>query len=188
MNFNYSLQLSVIFKSGSEKQQHELVSASQNQSPNYIFGVPEIGATQIYPSENVNLDEYTKDLDTSSLEDIGKLIEPNKLDETARSVDHAGKMKRARILLNDYSDGNVNILSFFKTDRDIETSDDEFEDDIPCGMDEFTLPNSNADQNVVEKLKSNCNACGYTATKSWKQLTKHYVQKHPGNFGLSFVF
>lgn len=110
------------------------------------------------------------------------MVEPKKLNETTQSVDHAGKLKRARIIINDYLEGNVNTLSFFKIDRDIETSDDDFEDDIPCEMDEFTLPNSNTDRNLAEKLTSNCHICAYTATKSWKHLTKHYVRKHPCNF------
>lgn len=63
-------------------------------------------------------------------------------------------------------------------DNDI--SDDDFEDDSPCGMDGLTLPNSNTDRSKCEKLTSNCNLCPYQATRGWKQLTKHYVRLHPG--------
>lgn len=62
--------------------------------------------------------------------------------------------------------------------NDSELSDEDFGDDVPCKMDEVTLPNSNTDR-AVDKLKSTCNLCEYEAPKGWKQLTKHYVRKHP---------
>lgn len=62
---------------------------------------------------------------------------------------------------------------------DIETSDDDFEDGVPCEMEELKLPNSNTNRDAVVHLKSTCSFCQYQTAKGWKQLTKHYVRKHP---------
>lgn len=83
------------------------------------------------------------------------------------------KVKRLRIRLNDVEQ-YVNGIKVNEGD----ISDDDYEIDVPC--DPLTLPNSNTDRNAVEKLKSACNLCSYEAKCGWKQLTKHYVRKHPG--------
>lgn len=62
--------------------------------------------------------------------------------------------------------------------EDHNISDDDIEDDQPCGIDEITLPNSNANRNVVGKMQTNCGLCKFQA-KSFKQLTMHYVRTHP---------
>lgn len=162
------------FVSGDEaKVNDEKVAIPETRLSNSSFGVPEIGATEIFAaSEDINLEEYTKDLDASSLEDIGKLIESQPLSNTKSGL----KIKRARILITDYLEKNPACQKTIHVDD----SDDDFEDDVPCGMDELTLPNSNTDRNAVDELISKCNQCPYQAKKGWKQLTKHYVRNHPG--------
>lgn len=145
----------------------------QTRLSNSSFGVPEIGATEIFGAcEDINLEEYTKDLDASTLEDFGKLIGKEPPSNTKSGL----RMKRPRILINDYLEKGPACQKII----DVDDSDDDFEDDIPCGMDELILPNSNTDRNAADELISKCNQCSYQAAKGWKQLTKHYVRKHPG--------
>lgn len=77
-----------------------------------------------------------------------------------------------------------NIKAYFTTITEVEDemSDDDFEADLPCGIDELTLPNSNTDpkSSVANILNTNCSLCSYHAKSGWKQLAKHYVRKHPG--------
>lgn len=175
-----------------------------NIPANLIFGLPEVGA-----NTEINIAEYAKNLlDTSELNiDVDPSIascSPEK-----NGAKQLKKAQRPQIILNDFSEnGNVaatpspiklvnpspiklptpspvklatpSPIKLATTDDDVEISDDDYEDDLPCGMDEITLPNSNTDRNANDVMKSNCNLCSYQATKGWKQLTKHYVRKHPG--------
>lgn len=92
------------------------------------------------------------------------------------------KVKRAKVVIV-----NMDFYEQFETiatkvplnNNDSELSDEDFEDDVPCRMDDLTLPNPNTDREIVDKLKSTCTLCQYQAPKGWKQLTKHYVRKHP---------
>lgn len=89
------------------------------------------------------------------------------------NMDFFGQEKKDNIAMKD------NIVMNTPINIDFESSDEDFEDDVPCKMDELTLPNSNTDRNAVNKLKSACSLCQYQAVKGCKQLTKHYVRKHP---------
>lgn len=94
------------------------------------------------------------------------------------------KVKRAKVIIVNmdfYEQMNsISIpMNIPMNNNDSELSDEDFEDDVPYQMDKLTLPNSNTDREVMDKLKSTCNLCQYQAVKGWKQLTKHYVRKHP---------
>lgn len=184
--------------------------------------MPEIGATtEIFGANEINIDEYAKDLDPSELEDIGKVIGLNAIPDSTSDLKTVPKPQTGRIIIEDYfeKEGNGQILkdeqtiaetamainmkevanmksssksstprnikTYFTTvDTDVENemSDDDFEEDLPCGMDDLTLPNSNTDtkSSVANILNTNCNLCSYHAKSGWKQLAKHYVRKHPG--------
>lgn len=105
--------------------------------------------------------------------DLASEIIENQHQDNARI---SRKIRRARIIINDYFESNPAFMKVF----DVDDSDDDFEDDKPCGMNELILPNANTDRNAVEKLTSNCSQCPFQAVKGWKQLTKHYIRKHPG--------
>lgn len=197
-----------------------------NVSISSLSGLPDIGAnTEIFgASENINIDEYAKDLDPTALDDIGRIISLSPTPDSKSDLTSLTKPQKARIYINDYSENegvgmilkeeplsNMNempinlttVASNMKSDAlhfnpialnvkedqsdakaacDIEDlSDDDFDDDLPCGMDELTLPNSNTDRNATDKLKSSCSLCSYNAVRGWKQLIKHYVRKHPGS-------
>lgn len=70
---------------------------------------------------------------------------------------------------------------FLQQPYESEISDDDFEDEQPCGIDELILSNSNTHNNDNDKPKTKCSVllCNYKAEKGWKQLTKHYVRQHP---------
>lgn len=194
-----------------------------NVSISSLSGLPDIGAnTEIFgASENINIDEYAKDLDPTALDDIGQIIDLSPTPDSKSDLTSLPKPQKARIYINDFSENegvgmilkeeplsnmnempinlttvasnmksdalNFNPMAFnVKEDQldaktaDIEDlSDDDFVDDLPCGMDELTLPNSNTDRNATDKLKSSCSLCSFNAVRGWKQLIKHYVRKHP---------
>lgn len=58
-------------------------------------------------------------------------------------------------------------------------SDDDFEDEQPCGMNELISSNSNTHHNDKPKIECSIVSCSYKAQKGWKQLTKHYARQHP---------
>ncbi|XP_055318277.1 uncharacterized protein LOC129576740 isoform X2 [Sitodiplosis mosellana] len=153
---------------------------------NLSFGSPEVGANVDLGISHIA--EYAKNLlDSSAMMDdvdVGTLIVSN-----SPAKDGAKKLKkpeRTQIILSDFSEnGNVAATQPYmklatSTSDDVDISDDDYEDDTPCGINELTLPNSNTDRNANDAMKSNCNLCSYQADKGWKQLTKHYVRKHPG--------
>lgn len=154
---------------GNETNEMDIISA------NLSFGIQGIGA-----NAEINIAEYAANLmDTSSLNiDVGPFIDSSS--PTKDGAKQSKKALRTKIIITDFSE-NGNLAAALKlTSNDAEISDDDYEDDQPCGMDELTLPNSNTDRNANDPLKSACNLCLYQATKGWKQLTKHYVRKHPG--------
>lgn len=149
----------------------------QTIAANLSFGSPEVGAhTEIVVAE------FAKNLLESSGFNID--VEPS-IDSNSPNKDGATESKKAertRIIIPDFlENGNVaaDLKLMMTTTEDAEISDDDYEDDQPCGMDELILPNSNTDRNANDTMKSSCNLCSYQATKGWKQLTKHYVRKHP---------
>ena len=145
---------------------------------NLTFGSPEVGA-----NATIEIAEYAKNLLESS---DGALVLPSPDKDGAKKLK---RPERPKIILPEFlENGNVAVplklaistaVAAANSD-DLDISDDDYEDDKPCGMDELTLPNSNTDRNASDAMKSNCNLCTYQATKGWKQLTKHYVRKHPG--------
>lgn len=198
--------------------------AQMNESFNGINGLPDIGAnTEVFvPTDNINLDDYAKDLDTSTLSDIVERIGlGSTVLDSKEDTKPLQKTFKPRVYLNDYSEyaGKGQKLEERKPDtkkvpidlknistsmkqvalngvakappsaaNDSEVSDDDFDDDKPCGIDELTLPNSNTEQNASasKKLTSNCSLCTYKAARGWKQLVKHYVRKHSGQ-GISTI-
>lgn len=158
------------------------------QTANLNFDLPEIAANaEIFtPSDNLNLDDYTKVLESLPLNniDIGNDIaaEPNGKDGAKQTKDSLKRVQRSKIIINDFV-VNGNIAAILKpVPAKDDVSDDDFEDDQPCRMDELFLPNSNTDRNANEKLETECGvlSCDYKANKGWKQLTKHCVRQHPG--------
>lgn len=156
----------------------ENVSELEMLSANLSFDLPDIGA-----NADINMEDFADDI--LDLDAIGREIELKLL---AKDVAHKSKKaERPKIIIPDYEEnGNVSVplpfpLPLEPTADDFEMSDEDFQDDQPCGMDALILPNSNTDRNAVDVMKSNCSLCSYQATKGWKQLTKHYVRKHPGN-------
>lgn len=140
-----------------------------------------IGAIdEICAIENKNLDNHTNALDPLLL-DILEINHTTSISPKMNGVKQSKKVKRASVIIveMDFLEQNDKNNIAMDIPMNDESSDEDFEDDVPCKMDELTLPNSNTDQNVVEKLKSTCSLCQYQATKGWKQLTKHYVRKHP---------
>lgn len=150
----------------------------QTIAANISFGSPEVGA-----NTEIVVAEFAKNLLESSGFNID--VEPS-IDSNSPNKDgvtESKKAERTRIIIPDFlENGNVaaDLKLMMTTYEDAEISDDDYEDDQPCGMDELILPNSNTDRNANDTMKSGCNLCSYQATKGWKQLTKHYVRKHPG--------
>lgn len=147
-------------------------------SANLTFGSPEVGA-----NATIEIAEYAKNLLDSS---NGSLVLPSPDKDGAKKLK---KPERPKIIIHEFPEnGNVAAIKLgistaaaaATNGDDLDVSDDDYEDDKPCGMDELTLPNSNTIRNASDTMKSNCNLCTYQATKGWKQLTKHYVRKHPG--------
>lgn len=64
----------------------------------------------------------------------------------------------------------------------IDMSDDDFENDQPCTINELIWPNLNTDHNSDNQPRTKCSVpyCDYESKKGWKQLTKHHVRQHPG--------
>lgn len=124
-----------------------------------------------------NLDEYSKVLGSlSDMSDIGNVFETGSKDG-AKSIKK--RAQRTKIIIHDFSMNGI-VPTTLKPAIDEDVSEDDFEDELPCGMDELILPNSNTDRNAIDKLKTNCGLCSYSAKSGWKQLTKHYVRMHPG--------
>lgn len=173
-------------KTNDDPSTNEKLVDTEDVMPNLLLAVPEIGANaEVFGiAENINLDEYTKDLDTSSLDtfDINLSTFNQALEAFKDGAKNKIKTQRARIIINDFSENESVIGTATATmtmANDLVTSDDDYEDDIPCGMDDLILPNSNTDRNAVNRLEPNCRLCSYQVTKGYKQLTKHYVRKHP---------
>lgn len=131
--------------------------------------------------ENIDLGDCTKDLDPSVLDAFDPNNHTERISSKKNGVKKGGRVKRPKVFIVDMEIcfPQENSLQNFAMISDFEISDDDFEDDIPCKVDELSLANSNTDRNTVDKSKSDCNLCQYQAAKSWKQLTKHYVRKHP---------
>lgn len=159
-----------VLKSGPTNNNNNVVGESDIGTNAEIFGI----------TENINLDEYTKDFDPTSLDSF--VIDPISSKSTNKKIGmkKSNKKKRAKIYIADFTDydQSVNIAANIPINNDFEMSDDDLENDVPCEMDELILPNSNTDRNAVDKLKSHCSLCQYEAAKGWKQLTKHYVRQH----------
>lgn len=151
--------------------------------------MPEIAANaEIYtPSDNLNLDDYTKVLESLPLNniDIGNIIETGskEKDGAIQTYTSLHRVQRTKIILNEYSLVNANVAPIPKPVMD-DISDDDFEEDQPCGMDDLILPNSNTGHDADDKLKTECSVdlCSYKAEKGWKQLTKHFVRHHSEPF------
>lgn len=148
----------------------------QTIAANLSFGSPEVGA-----NTEIVIAEFAKKLLETSAFNID--VEPS-IDSNSPNNDGATESKKAertRIIIPDFlENGNVAAdLKLMMATEDAEISDDDYEDDQPCGMDELILPNSNTDRNANDTMKSGCNLCSYQATKGWKQLTKHFVRMHP---------
>lgn len=156
---------------GTDSAEMDIIAA------NITFGSPEVGA-----NATIDISEYAKNLlETSD----GALFLASPEKDDAKKLQ---KPERFKIIIPEFFE-NGNVATTPKlamstaaaaNSDDLDISDDDYEDDKPCGMDELTLPNSNTDRNAGDAMKSNCNLCTYEATKGWKQLTKHYVRKHPG--------
>lgn len=132
---------------------------------NNVFVDP-LGSDIIYDDLNLNemLNNYNDNFDGITLKKSG--------------TKKTKKVKRAKVIIVDLI-GNENIApNTNATNTDCETSDEDFEDDVPCKMDKLMLPNANTDSNAMKKSQSACHICQYQAAKGWKQLTKHYVRKH----------
>lgn len=149
------------------------------------FDLPDISTngSMLVGIENIIL----SDLGSLSIDDIGQMIESDLPDNS--SIDSAivaikppakKPPQRAKIIIKDYSEIGDHCVASLQLASDIEISDDDYEDDQPCGMDELILPNSNTDRNTTDQNRTRCSLCSFQATKGWKQLTKHYVRKHAG--------
>ena len=148
---------------------------------NIFMDTPDIGAIdEICAMEDINLDNCKNGFDPSVL-DVLDMDHTTGISTKKNGMKKSKKVKRAKVIIIDFDfyGQKENMAMKISMNDDFESSDEEFENDVPCKMDELTLPNSNTDSDVVEKLKSACNLCQYQATKGWKQLTKHYVRKHP---------
>lgn len=88
-----------------------------------------------------------------------------------KTVKKTKKVKRIQIRIVDMMESESNALQNM-TSNNIESSDEDIEDDTPYKMN---------DCNTVDQLNFVCNLCEYQAVKGWKQLTKHYVRKHPNS-------
>lgn len=152
---------------------------------NLSFELPDIAANaEIFtPSENLNFDDYTNVLESLLLNpnDIGNIIEAtlNEKDGAKQTNNSLKRVQRTKIIINEFTAVNGNVAAHSQPPID-DMSDDDFEDDQPCSMDELILPNSDrtTDRNDDDQMKTKCR-CDYNAQKGWKQLTKHYVRQHP---------
>ncbi|XP_031638528.1 uncharacterized protein LOC116350755 [Contarinia nasturtii] len=135
--------------------------------------------------ESFELHDISMNVD---LEEIANnLFDPNSTVVCDQSTDNSHK--RPKVIINDFFD-DENIPASLKRETlleeqqtslatdDVDISDDDYEDDSPCGIDELTLPNSNTHRNTVDNVLTICDLCPYQAPKGFKQLTKHYVRTH----------